>query len=78
MGQLLPGVQPLVSDTREQEVIERIKVWWKFHQHKKAGRISAYRFNCTYEGCKDEVSLLRFLLVGCICKPHAWIQRWGG
>lgn len=80
MGQLLPGVQPLVSQphTREEEVRERFKVWWTMHQHKKAGRVKTFRFSCTYEGCEDRISTLRFLLVGCICKPHAWIKRWGG
>lgn len=81
MGQLLPGVQPLVTKphTREEEVRDRFKIWWRLRSLKKHKDIVVTtRYWCTYEGCEDEISLLRFLLVGCICKPHAWIRRWGG
>lgn len=55
-------------------------VRWKIHMlNRRLTRKGwTYRYGCSYEGCEDRISNLRFILVGCICKPHAWLRRWGG
>lgn len=56
---------------------DRIKIWL-LNRRLRTERGIGSTYHCTYEGCDDKISTLRFLLVGCICKPHAWIRSWGG
>lgn len=55
---------------------DRITIWFRNRELWGAGVKITYR--CTHSGCSAEISTLRFLLLGCECRMHRWLRRWGG
>lgn len=56
---------------------DRFYIWWLNGRLLRKHKIKA-TYHCAYEGCPAKISTLRFLLLGCECRMHRWIRRWGG
>jgi hypothetical protein len=55
---------------------DRIRLLWFLHTGKRRG--TKHWFSCHHPGCLVKVSDTRFLFLGCECRMHRWLRRWGG